>query len=179
MSVCMAWLWSSCLPACVYDAGLGAATLAAHTVVKNVVDYANNIFGTFSTVAQSLVASELGKVIGHCVPCLLTCCISDFSGSAILKFLCIQAAGSFHRVQVCFGKVQVFCKFATFSLVWSACYTAHCRSHCVNHAMCQFHGSTTTHHVSVLTCAVWAYSSAHAQMHSDKIGNEAVSLLHE
>ncbi len=37
-------------------------TLAAHTVVKNIVDYANNIFGTFSTVAQSLVASELGKV---------------------------------------------------------------------------------------------------------------------
>ena len=44
-------------------AGLGAATLAAHTVVKNIVDYANNIFGTFSTVAQSLVASELGKVM--------------------------------------------------------------------------------------------------------------------
>ena len=37
-------------------------TLAAHTVVKNIVDYANNIFGTFSTVAQSLVASELGRV---------------------------------------------------------------------------------------------------------------------
>ena len=44
------------------DVGLGAVTLAAHTVVKNIVDYANNIFGTFSTVAQSLVASELGKV---------------------------------------------------------------------------------------------------------------------
>ena len=43
-------------------AGLGAVTLAAHTVVKNIVDYANNIFGTFSTVAQSLVASKLGKV---------------------------------------------------------------------------------------------------------------------
>ena len=37
-------------------------TLAAHTVVKNIVDYVNNIFGTFSTAAQSLVASELGKV---------------------------------------------------------------------------------------------------------------------
>lgn len=48
-----------------YLVGLGAATLAAHTVVKNIVDYANNIFGTFSTVAQSLVASELGKVIAH------------------------------------------------------------------------------------------------------------------
>ena len=44
-------------------AGLGAVTLAAHTVVKNIVDYANNVFGTFSTAAQSLVASELGKVI--------------------------------------------------------------------------------------------------------------------
>ena len=43
-------------------AGLGAVTLAAHTVVKNIVDYANGIFGTFSTTAQSLVASELGKV---------------------------------------------------------------------------------------------------------------------
>lgn len=54
------------LQACVAGggaAGLGAATLAAHTVVKNIVDYANNIFGTFSTVAQSLVASELGKVV--------------------------------------------------------------------------------------------------------------------
>ena len=49
--------------AAVGTAGLGAATLAAHTVVKNIVDYANNIFGTFSTVAQSLVASELGKVM--------------------------------------------------------------------------------------------------------------------
>ena len=37
--------------------------MAAHTVVKNIVDYANGIFGTFSTTAQSLVASELGKVV--------------------------------------------------------------------------------------------------------------------
>ena len=54
-------LWCCSVLAAVY-AGLGAVTLAAHTVVKNIVDYANNIFGTFSTVAQSLVASELGKV---------------------------------------------------------------------------------------------------------------------
>ncbi len=51
-----------CSVLAVVYAGLGAVTLAAHTVVKNIVDYANNIFGTFSTVAQSLVASELGKV---------------------------------------------------------------------------------------------------------------------
>ena len=69
----MARCSAACLPACVHDAGLGAATLAAHTVVKNIVDYANNIFGTFSTVAQSLVASELGKVIGHCIRCWLAC----------------------------------------------------------------------------------------------------------
>ncbi len=51
-----------CSVLAVVYAGLGAVTLAAHTVVKNIVDYTNNIFGTFSTVAQSLVASELGKV---------------------------------------------------------------------------------------------------------------------
>lgn len=83
----MAWLWSACHPARVYGAGLGAATLAAHTVVKNIVDYANNIFGTFSTVAQTLVASELGKVIGHYTHCLLTCLISDCSVNAMFKFL--------------------------------------------------------------------------------------------
>ena len=69
-----AWLVAGlnvCQP--VSDAGLGAATLAAHTVVKNIVDYANNIFGTFSTVAQSLVASELGKVIWRSIHCLLSC----------------------------------------------------------------------------------------------------------
>lgn len=48
-------------------------------MVKNIVDYANNIFGTFSTVAQSLVASELGKVgkglhtVTHVAIALRTC----------------------------------------------------------------------------------------------------------
>lgn len=62
-----------------YLVGLGAATLAAHTVVKNIVDYANNIFGTFSTVAQSLVASELGKVSAHRIHC--------FVGMLLMMFL--------------------------------------------------------------------------------------------
>ncbi len=43
-------------------AGLGAVALAAHTVVKQIIDFAMAIFGTFSTVAQTLVAASLGKV---------------------------------------------------------------------------------------------------------------------
>lgn len=37
--------------------------LAAHTIVKQICDFAMAIFGTFSTVAQSLVATCLGKVL--------------------------------------------------------------------------------------------------------------------
>ena len=36
--------------------------LAAHTIVKQIIDFAMAIFGTFSTVSQTLVASSLGKV---------------------------------------------------------------------------------------------------------------------
>lgn len=43
-------------------AALGPVALAAHTIVKQIVDFAMAIFGTFSTVAQSLVATCLGKV---------------------------------------------------------------------------------------------------------------------
>ena len=43
-------------------AALGAVALAAHTIVKQIIDFAMAIFGTFSTVAQTLVASSLGKV---------------------------------------------------------------------------------------------------------------------
>ncbi len=50
---------SDCL--CV-GAALGPVALAAHTIVKQIVDFAMAIFGTFSTVAQSLVATCLGKV---------------------------------------------------------------------------------------------------------------------
>jgi putative MATE family efflux protein len=41
-------------------ASLGAVALAAHAVVKQVVDFALAAFGTFSTVSQSLVAAALG-----------------------------------------------------------------------------------------------------------------------
>ena len=37
-------------------------SLAAHTIVKQIIDFAMAIFGCFSTVAQSLVATCLGKV---------------------------------------------------------------------------------------------------------------------
>ncbi|KAK9819566.1 hypothetical protein WJX81_006785 [Elliptochloris bilobata] len=40
---------------------LGSVALAAHTIVKQIIDFAMAIFGTFSTVAQTLVASSLGK----------------------------------------------------------------------------------------------------------------------
>ena len=43
-------------------AALGPVVLAAHTIVKQICDFAMAIFGTFSTVAQSLVATCLGKV---------------------------------------------------------------------------------------------------------------------
>ena len=43
-------------------AALGPVSLAAHTIVKQVIDFAMAIFGCFSTVAQSLVATCLGKV---------------------------------------------------------------------------------------------------------------------
>ena len=37
-------------------------SLAAHTIVKQIIDFAMAVFGCFSTVAQSLVATCLGKV---------------------------------------------------------------------------------------------------------------------
>ena len=52
------------LPLCA-GAALGPVALAAHTIVKQIVDFAMAIFGTFSTVAQSLIATCLGKVPHH------------------------------------------------------------------------------------------------------------------
>ena len=74
-----------------FGTGLGAVTLAAHTVVKNIVDYANNIFGTFNTVAQSLVASELGKVL--CAACCFSRmrCVSMEFLHAIIARSCVAA----------------------------------------------------------------------------------------
>lgn len=43
-------------------AALGPVALAAHTINKQIIDYAMFIFGAFSTTAQSLIASSLGKV---------------------------------------------------------------------------------------------------------------------
>lgn len=45
-----------------FAAALGPVSLAAHTIVKQIIDFAMAIFGCFSTVAQSLVATCLGKV---------------------------------------------------------------------------------------------------------------------
>lgn len=47
-------------PSC--NAGLGPVTLAAHTVVKQIVDFCMALLGSFSTVAQALAASSLGRV---------------------------------------------------------------------------------------------------------------------
>ena len=40
---------------------MGAVTLGAHTAVKQIIDFCQNIFGTFSTVGQSMVAGSLGQ----------------------------------------------------------------------------------------------------------------------
>ena len=55
----MRWADRAC---CGRRAALGAVALAAHTIVKQIIDFAMAIFGTFSTVSQTLVASSLGKV---------------------------------------------------------------------------------------------------------------------
>lgn len=40
---------------------MGAVTLGAHTAVKQIIDFSQNIFGTFSTVSQTMVAGCLGR----------------------------------------------------------------------------------------------------------------------
>lgn len=86
---------------CCSCSGLGAVTLAAHTVVKNIVDYANNIFGTFSTVAQSLVASELGRVCSSpCMPMihhLRQCCMIAAGYHGIFSVHTGEVIESFER----------------------------------------------------------------------------------
>jgi hypothetical protein len=71
---------AACAETCVAPfacAALGPVTLAAHTIVKQIVDFAMAIFGTFSTVAQSLIATCLGKV--PALPPLLrqSCCAAS------------------------------------------------------------------------------------------------------
>ncbi|CAL8469109.1 g8650 [Coccomyxa elongata] len=58
---CIAAVVSALLTATNLATALGPVALAAHTIVKQIVDFAMAIFGTFSTVAQSLVATCLGK----------------------------------------------------------------------------------------------------------------------
>ena len=41
---------------------MGTVTLAAHTIVKQIIDFCLGLLGTFSTVSQTLIASCLGKV---------------------------------------------------------------------------------------------------------------------
>ena len=52
--------------------GLGTATLAAHTIVKQIIDFCLGLIGTFSTVAQTLIASCLGKVTLFLSDCAYT-----------------------------------------------------------------------------------------------------------
>ncbi|KAK9908576.1 hypothetical protein WJX75_009869 [Coccomyxa subellipsoidea] len=58
---CIAAVVTALLTATNLATALGPVALAAHTIVKQIVDFAMAIFGTFSTVAQSLVATCLGK----------------------------------------------------------------------------------------------------------------------
>ena len=65
LTITLLGLYSGALPSkLVRDAAaaLGPVSLAAHTIVKQIIDFAMAIFGCFSTVAQSLVATCLGKV---------------------------------------------------------------------------------------------------------------------
>lgn len=60
LAACIGAVAAAVLAASAAAASLGAVTLAAHAVVKQVVDFALAAFGTFSTVSQSLVAAALG-----------------------------------------------------------------------------------------------------------------------
>ncbi|CAL5229571.1 g12927 [Coccomyxa viridis] len=58
---CIAAVVTALLTATNLATALGPVSLAAHTIVKQIIDFAMAIFGCFSTVAQSLVATCLGK----------------------------------------------------------------------------------------------------------------------
>ena len=60
LAACIGAVAAAVLGASAAAASLGAVALAAHAVVKQVVDFALAAFGTFSTVSQSLVAAALG-----------------------------------------------------------------------------------------------------------------------
>jgi len=60
LAACVAAVAGVVLTAANAAAGLGPASLAAHTIVKQVVDFALAAFGAFSVAAQALVATALG-----------------------------------------------------------------------------------------------------------------------
>ncbi|KAK9811654.1 hypothetical protein WJX72_007696 [[Myrmecia] bisecta] len=61
LAFCIGSVMTAVVSATTMATAMGAATLAAHTIVKQIIDFCNNIFGTFSTVAQTLVAASLGR----------------------------------------------------------------------------------------------------------------------
>ena len=60
LAACVGAVAAAVLGAANAASALGAAALAAHTVIKQVVDFALAVFGTFSTVSQTMVAAALG-----------------------------------------------------------------------------------------------------------------------
>ena len=62
LAACVGAVAAAVLGAANAASALGAAALAAHTVIKQVVDFALAVFGTFSTVSQTMVAAALGAV---------------------------------------------------------------------------------------------------------------------
>lgn len=89
-------------------AALGPTVLAAHTIVKQIVDFAMAIFGTFSTVAQSLIATCLGKAR----PCLTRCpqksrwsyqeiCIHWVSAALLMHCWCPDGMDISEPLQTC------------------------------------------------------------------------------
>lgn len=61
LALCIASVMAMVVSATNMAAGLGTVTLAAHTIVKQIIDFCLGLLGTFSTVAQTLVAYCLGK----------------------------------------------------------------------------------------------------------------------
>lgn len=62
LAACVGAVAAAVLGAANAASALGSAALAAHTVIKQVVDFSLSVFGTFSTVSQTMVAAALGAV---------------------------------------------------------------------------------------------------------------------
>ncbi|KAK9864820.1 hypothetical protein WJX84_009385 [Apatococcus fuscideae] len=61
LALCIGSVATSVLTATSMASAMGAVTLGAHTAVKQIIDFSQNIFGTFSTVGQTMVAACLGR----------------------------------------------------------------------------------------------------------------------